>query len=82
MPRTTFIERRGPILEQLYRRACIRIGVLQCVSFCFYSRNPHANGCFGFETSSACIEPVLFGIARGESDMAFFLFFSSSFCLF
>lgn len=35
MARTTFTEGRGPILEQLYRRACIRIGVLQCVSFAF-----------------------------------------------
>lgn len=81
MPKPTLIKRRGPILEQLYRRACIRIGVLQCVSCCFYSRNPHANGCFGFETSSLCIEPVLFGVTRGDSDKAFFSFFSS-FCVF
>lgn len=56
------------------QRACIRTGVLQCAS-CFYPRNPHATGCFGFETSLVCIELVLIGIARGDSEMALFLCF-------
>lgn len=74
MARTTFFERRGPILERLYRRACIRIGVLQCVFFgLFLPRNLHAPGRFGFLTSLVCIELVLFGIARERvCEMAFF----------
>lgn len=53
---------------------------------CFFFAFPHPTrmlmAVLFCETSSVCIEPVLFGMARGESDMAFFFsFLFSSLCL-
>ena len=75
MAMITSIMRRGPILGQLSRRACIRFGVLQFLLLSrFFFAIRMLLAVLDFETSSVCIELVLFGMVRGDREMALSLF--------